>query len=89
MALWMEGLEEGHRPLLALMPDPLVSPFLPLPLSCWVWCWSSKGVHLSSCVGSLRGTAWGCSSFFHLLNPCWFLQPELLGIYVPGTGTLG
>ena len=29
------------------------------------------------------------SSFSHWLNPHWFLQPELLGTYLPGTGTLG
>ncbi|KAF6094767.1 hypothetical protein HJG60_011865 [Phyllostomus discolor] len=61
---------------------PLV-PFKLLP-----WCWSSEGV-LSLCVGSLRGTAWKSSSFFHWLSPHWFLQPELMGIYLPGTGTLG
>ena len=43
---------------------------------------------VSPCVGSLRGTSWGSSSFFHCLNPCWFLQPEVMGTYVPGTGTL-
>ena len=29
------------------------------------------------------------SSFFHQLNPHWFLQPEVVGTYLPGTGTLG
>ena len=40
-------------------------------------------------VGSLRGTAWGSRSFFHWLNPLWFLQPEFMVTYLPGTGTLG
>ena len=50
-------------------------------------CCSSEGV--IQCVGSLRGTVWGSSSFFHRLNPHWFLQPEFVGTYLPGTGTLG
>ena len=49
----------------------------------------SPGVSLSPCVGSLRGTAWGSRSFFHRLNPCCFLQPEVVGTYFPATGTLG
>ena len=44
---------------------------------------------MSLCVGSLRGTAWGSRSFFHRLNPRWFLQPEIMGANLPGTGTLG
>ena len=44
--------------------------------------------YVSLCVGFLKGTAWGSSSFFHGLNPCWFLQPEVVGTYLPGTGTL-
>ena len=44
---------------------------------------------MSLCGGSLRGTAWGPRSFFHRLNLCWFLQPEVVGTYLPGTGTLG
>ena len=61
---------------------PLVS-FKLLP-----WCWSSEAVSLSRwvCVGSLRGTAWGSRSFFPQLNPHYFLQPEVVGTYLPGTG---
>ena len=40
-------------------------------------------------MGSLRGTAWGSRSFFHRLKMHWFLQPEVAGTYLPGTGTLG
>ena len=29
------------------------------------------------------------SSFFYLLNPHWFLQPEVMGTYLPGIGSLG
>ena len=49
----------------------------------------SESEFVSLCVGSLRGTAWDSRSFFHRLNSSCFLQPELVGIYLPGTGTLG
>ena len=45
----------------------------------WVW--------LNLSVDSSRETAWDSRSFFHLLNSCWFLQPEVMGGYVPGTRT--
>ena len=48
-----------------------------------------ESVLVSPCVGSLRGTAWGSSSFSHWLNPCWFLQPGVEGTYLPGTGGPG
>ena len=35
---------------------------------------------MSSCVGCLRGTAWGSSGFFHQLNSCCFLQLEIVGL---------
>ena len=73
------------------MSDTSVPPSMPQCLSScysgaraqmqWVW--------VSLCVGSLRGTAWDSRSFFHQLNPHWFLQPEVTGRYLPGTGTLG
>ena len=37
----------------------------------------------------LRGTAWSSRSFFHWLNLCWSLQPEVVGTYLHGIGTLG
>ena len=40
-------------------------------------------------MGSLRRTAWGSRSLFHWVNPCWVLQPEVIGTYLPGTWTLG
>ena len=43
----------------------------------------------SPCVGSLRGTAWDPKNFSHQLNPHRFLQAEVTGSYLPGTGTLG
>ena len=49
----------------------------------------SESEQVSLCIGSLRVTAWDFNSFFHQLNPCWFLQPEVVGTYLPGTGTLG
>ena len=39
-------------------------------------------------MGSFKGSAWSSRSFFHWLNPCWVLQPEVMGTYLPGTGML-
>ena len=49
----------------------------------------SESELVSLCVNSFKGTAFGSSIFFHWLNPCWFLQPEVMGTYLLGTGTLG
>ena len=40
-------------------------------------------------VGPLWGTAWVSRSFFHWFNPCWVLQSEVMGTYIPGTRTVG
>ena len=44
----------------------------------WV-CMSPKSI-----VGPIRGC-----SFFHHPNSHWFSQPEVMGTYLPGAGTLG
>ena len=59
----------------------------------WLWsCYTSEWVRewiwVSPCVGSLRDTAWDSRSFFHWLYLHWFLQPEVVGTYLPGTQTL-
>ena len=84
-------LGESCPPALAFMPETSVPPYMPLmPFKLLSWCWSSEGVWLSSlCVASLRGTAWDSRSFFHLLDPCWFLQSEGMGTYLPSTLTMG
>ena len=43
------------------------------------FCMSPKSIS-----SPLRG-----HSFFHHPNPHWFLQPEVMGTFLPGTGTLG
>ena len=102
VSLWGEGSEKQQWPLstflsvescppaLTLMPDTSVSPCKPLvPFKLLPQCWSSEGMSLStSMYSSFRGTAWDSSSFFHQLNPH-FLQPEVMGTYLPGTGNLG
>ena len=103
MALWGRGFRKGtasahisvwERAVPQLLPWCQTLQFLPV---CH-WCLSNccpdaraqrEWVCVSPCVGSLRGTVWGSSSFFHRLNPHWFLQPEVVGTYLPGTGTLG
>ena len=39
--------------------------------------------------GLFKRTSQGSRIFFYQLNPCWSLQPEVVGNYLPGTGTLG
>ena len=54
------------------------------------WCWSLEGMNLNNYMcGFFRGTAWDSRSFSYRLNLCWFLQLEVMGTYLPGTGTLG
>ena len=48
----------------------------------------SESELVSLCAGPLRGTAWESSSFSCHLNLHWFSWPELMGTYLPGTGTL-
>ena len=78
-------LGESCPPALTLMSDTSGPPH---------WCLSScypgagaqrEWVWPSLCVGSLKGTAWASSSFFHWLNLCWFLQPEIMWTYLPRT----
>ena len=77
-------------PTSTLIPDISFPPYMPLvPFKLLPRHWSSDRVSLSPCVDSLRRTAWDSRSFFHRLNPCWFLQPEVMGTCLPGTGMLG
>ena len=42
------GFRKGKWPLLSLMPDTSVPPFMPLvPFKLLPWCWSPEGVSLS------------------------------------------
>ena len=70
--------------------------FLPV----WHWCPSSccpdavaqkewVCVSPKSILGPWRGDSWEFHCFFHCPNPHWFLQPEVMGTYLPGTDTLG
>ena len=49
-----------------------------------VWAW------ISSCMGPLRGTSGSLKASVSLShNPWWFLPPEIMRTYLPGTGPLG
>ena len=77
-----------------LLPWCQIFQFLSVCHWCLLSCYPGAGaqrewVWVSPCVGSLGGTAWDSSSVFYWLCPCWFLQPEVLGIYLSGTGNLG
>ena len=78
-------------PALVLIPDTWVSPCTAqVPFKLLPWCWSSEIMSLNKSVCDLvKRNCLGHRSFFHWLNPCWFLQPEVMGTYLPGSGTLG
>ena len=76
---------------LTLMPD---TSFLLVcywfPSSCFPgtraqreWIWVSP----KSIVGPFRGNTWESLSFFCCPSSHWFLESEVMGTYLPGTGT--
>ena len=93
MTLQGEGSENGQWHLLAQMPDMESSPYMSLvPFKLQLQLWSSELWSVSvgeSVCGFFKRTAWGSNGFFHQLNPRWFLQPEVVGTYLPDTETLG
>ena len=85
---------EKAAPLaLTMMPDYSVTPHMSLvPFKLLSLSWSSEGVSLSKSVH--RPFKRNCPGFQKLsvslgLNPQPFLQPEVMGTSLPGTGTLG
>ena len=58
----------------------------------WAWCCNPR-VHgfayIHTHVGPLNWVSWKSGIFSHHPNPHWFSQPEVMGIYLPGAGTLG
>ena len=99
-----EGSEKGQWPLPAFLFGRKlsssscldarhfnsVSPFMPLlHFKSLPWCWSTKVSLYNSVCEFFSGNAWDSSNFFHPPNPDWFLQPEVVGTYLPGPGTLG
>ena len=69
--------------------------FLPICHWCPFSCCPSAGsqrewvcVSPKSVVGPLRGDLWQSHSFFCHPKTHWFLQLEVMGTYLPGTGTL-
>ena len=84
-------LGENCPPATTLVPNTSVPPCMPLgPFKLLPWCWISVGVSLSKSIcGFFKRDCVGSRSFFHQLNSHWFLQPEVMGTYLPDTGTLG
>ena len=102
--LWLcveGGLREGTMPLLAseglLGTCPVSSHFThflyaagALPAVALVL--NPRGGGSAYVLSPCRPFNWSLlntGSFFCRPNPHWFLQPEVMGIYLPGTGTLG
>ena len=72
------------------MPDiavPLCMPVVPFKLL--PQCWRSEGVSLCKFMcGFSKKNYLGLQKFPHWFNSCWSLQSEVMGTYLPGTGTL-
>ena len=80
-------------PALTLVSHTSMSPYLPLvPFQLLPWCWSQREwvcISPKSTAGPSRRDFWESCSFFSCHNSHWFLQPEVMGSYLPGTGNLG
>ena len=93
--VWQKAALHSLRPLspaLPLIPDNFVFPSMSLMLSKLPQCWNSEGVSQSKSVhGPYKRNCLGHQkpsiSFSH--NPCWVLWPEVMGISLSDTGTLG
>ena len=90
---WLCWLSAWEKAIPQLSPWCQPLQLLPLCHWCLLRCYPSAGaqrewVCVSSCVSSLKGTAWDSRSFFYQLNPHWFLQPEVVRTCLPHTGTL-
>ena len=87
--VWEEGVPK-HSPWCQTIH------FLPIyhlcPSSCCPGAWAQRKwvcINLKSVAGLLCGKSWESCNFFHCTNPHWFLHPEVMGTYLPGSGTLG
>ena len=79
-------------PALALLPVTSLSPVCHLcPSSCCLVLKPRGWVCISpeTFVGPSGGVSRESCLFFCRPNPHWFLQPEVMGTYLPGTGTVG
>ena len=93
LALWLCPpfcLGESCPPALTLMPDIPVPPCMPLvPFKLLLQCWNSEvGSLCKFMCGFFKRNCLRPQKFLHWLNSCWFLQSEIMGIYLPATGTL-
>ena len=94
VALWpVEFCPGGSCPLALALMQTLQ--FLPVCHWCPSSCCPGAGVQREgvcvsskSVTGSLRGDTWESRSSFWRPNPHWFIQPEVTGASLPGTGTL-
>ena len=83
-ACWLCWLSAWEKAIPQLSPWCQPLQLLPLCHWCLLRCYPSAGALSqwgwgSSCVGSLRGTAWNFKSFFHQLNLCWFFATRNYG----------
>ena len=84
-------LGESCPPALTSIPDTSVPPCRPLvPSKLPSQCWSSEGMILSKSVFEFfKRNCLGLQKCLPLNQSLLVLQPEVMGTYLPGTGTLG
>ena len=82
---------KNFPPAPALMPDTSVPPSMPLvPFKLLLCCRRSEGVNLGkSMCGFFKGNYLGLQKFLPLTQFPLVLQPEVMGTYLPGSGTQG
>ena len=91
----LSALLSGRKlsPAVALVPDTSVSSHMPLvPFKLQRQCWSSEGGSLwKFACRPLRRNCLGIPKFLSSTAsvPAGFLSQEVMGTYLPGTGTLG
>ena len=97
VALWGRGFWKGtaylcmwEKAVPQVLPWCQTLHFLSVCHWCLSSCYPSAGtLRVSMCVVILRETAWDSRNIIHWLSACWFLQPEVIGTYLPSTVTLG
>ena len=79
--------------VLTLILNTSIPSLMPLePFKLLPQCWSSEGVNLSKSMSRpFKRNFLGLQSpsISLSLNPCWVLEPEVIGAYLLCTGTLG
>ena len=81
------GFRKGTE--IALMPDTSVSPsMLLVPFKLLLWCWSSEGVSLIKSMHVFKRNCLELQKFLPPTQSLLVFAANVMGTYLPGTGTL-